>query len=147
MPARAANGRFVKSGTSRSRTVRSSGGTTAIVVAPAARAPARRASRATSPYVVASRRRRSKNGGGYAPTKKFVAGGALGLATEKFKDTYNRLPELGGSRMVVVAGLAHVARHNIPHGSHVAESAAAIAGWEVAKAQAGRLGVGGNDDF
>jgi hypothetical protein len=147
MPARAANGRFVKSGTRRTTAVRSSGGTTAIVVSPPARSPACRGSR-SSPYVVASRARRRKGGGSYAPTKKFAAGGVLGLATEKFKDTYNRLPELGGSRMVAVAGIAHMARNSIPHGSHVAESAAAIAGWEVGKAQAGKMGIAGSgDDF
>jgi hypothetical protein len=146
MPARAANGRFVKSGT-RSRSSRSSRTATAIVVA-APRSPARR-SRSSSPVVVASRRRRSRNGGGaYSPPKSFAAGGVLGVATTKFAAQYNRLPEVGGTRMIALTGLIHLGRDKIPHGRRLAESAASIAGWEAGKANAARLGVeGGDDDF
>lgn len=139
MPTRAANGRFQKSGTrTRTRT------TTAVVVAAAPRSPAKR--RSSSPYVVASKRRRA-SGGSYAPGKSFAAGGVLGIATTKFKAQYDKLPEIAGTRMIAAAGLLHMVRGKVPHGSRVAESAASIAGWEAGKANAGKMGISGDDEF
>ncbi len=134
---RNAAGRFVKS--------KPGSGSTIIVSTPASKSPARRAP-ARSPYVVASRKtRRGTSGVPYSPVKTAGTGFGLGMVEKSLPGVFAKLPEVMGTKYAAVAAIAHVARGKLPGGGRIAETAAAIAGYQASMSGKFSLSVQGDE--